>query len=82
MPTAESISRSSPQDAIVSSKKSDRSDKKARLGYAVFARINPRVGKLWEKYLREARPKPTATSALELAIEEFLAKRGFVLEEE
>jgi hypothetical protein len=50
---------------------------KKRPGYPVFARIDASLGEAIEAYLEAQRPKPTLTSLLEVAIEDFLRSKGF-----
>jgi hypothetical protein len=45
--------------------------------YTLFARIHPDLGQAWEQYLASLRPKPTAVSAIEVVLEEFLKAQGF-----
>lgn len=45
--------------------------------YTLFARVRPELGRAWEAYLSSLRPKPTAVSAVELMMEEFLQQQGF-----
>jgi len=45
--------------------------------YALFARLPPGLGAAFDRYLESQRPKPTANSAVVVAMEEFLQKRGF-----
>jgi hypothetical protein len=45
--------------------------------YILYARIKPSIGAALDAYIAATRPTPTQTSAVELALEEFLAKQGF-----
>lgn len=59
-------------------KPSKQGDGKGRSpAYVVFARVPPELGAAFEAYLESLRPKPSATAAIVLSLEEFLAQRGF-----
>jgi hypothetical protein len=45
--------------------------------FTVFARLPVELGEAFEAYLASLRPRPTATAALEMFIEEGLARVGF-----
>ena len=45
--------------------------------FTINARINLALGQAFDRYVQETRPKPTITSALEHALEEFLSPRGY-----
>lgn len=45
--------------------------------YTVFARIPPELGAALDAFVNSLRPKPTATSVLQVCIEEFLKQKGF-----
>jgi hypothetical protein len=45
--------------------------------YILYVRINPALGAAFDRYVEETRPKPTATSAAELALEKLLAEAGY-----
>jgi hypothetical protein len=47
--------------------------------YTMYARIRPELGQLFAQYMRDTRPAPTITAVLEVALEEFLATRGYTL---
>lgn len=59
-------------------KKKPEGDKPKRSpNYTVFARIPPELGKAFDDYVNSLRPTPTATSVLQVAIEDFLIQKGF-----
>jgi hypothetical protein len=59
-------------------KKKPAGDKPNRTpNYTVFARISPELGEAFDAYVNSLRPKPTATSVLQVCIEEFLKEKGF-----
>lgn len=64
--------------AGMAKKKPKGGDKPTRApNYTVFARISPELGEAFEAYIASLRPRPTATSVLEMFVEEGLAKVGF-----
>ena len=48
-----------------------------RPAYTLYCRIEPALGAAFDRYLSETRPKPTATSAVELALENLLTAAGY-----
>ena len=46
-------------------------------GYTVFARVPPELGAALEACIKALKPKPTITSAVQDALEEWLKARGF-----
>jgi hypothetical protein len=46
-------------------------------GYLIFARVRPDLRDAWKAYLSSLQPRCTSAAALEVAIEDFLAARGF-----
>jgi hypothetical protein len=44
--------------------------------YVLYARIDPKLGEAFERYLAVTKPTPTATSAVELALERLLEAAG------
>lgn len=61
-------------------KKSDSEGAKSSQGrsphYQLFVRIDPDLGDAFQEYLDETEPKPTTTSAVELAIKLLLKQAG------
>ena len=48
-----------------------------RSGVPVHAWVAEEIGEAFEQYLDSLEPRPTATSAISLALKEFLQRRGF-----
>ena len=48
-----------------------------RSGVPIYAYIPPQLRKALNAYLENTRPNPSLTSAVEVALEEFLKERGF-----
>jgi hypothetical protein len=57
-------------------KNSNQKPRGRRPAYTVYARISPELGEAFEQFLASRRPKPTLTSAVEMAIEELLKSEG------
>jgi hypothetical protein len=51
--------------------------KPKRTGVPVYAYVDPELRHALDRYLEETRPNPSLTSALEVALEEFLKARGY-----
>ncbi len=68
-------------DEILAVAKQSRSKPPKKQGrspaYTLYARIDPELGAAFEDYINHTKPKPTNTSAVELALEEFLRDKGF-----
>ena len=45
--------------------------------YIVYARVSPALGAAFEQYLERTRPRPSTTSAIELALEKLLTEAGY-----
>lgn len=45
--------------------------------YSLYARISPELGEALNRYVESLRPRPTLASALEMILEDALAKAGF-----
>jgi hypothetical protein len=48
-----------------------------RPAYTLYVRIDPALGAAFERYVEETKPKPTQTSAVELALEKLLTEAGY-----
>ncbi len=51
---------------------------KERPGYPLFARLDDRLGAALDAYLNSVRPRPTKTTVVEMLLEDFLTKEGFL----
>src|SRR5262245_31141660 len=62
--------------AGMATKKKHGNGRGRKPAYTLFVRISPQLGAAFEGYVAATEPRPSRTSVLELALREYLTRRG------